>query len=395
MSGGHFPVVNSYPGPTVCVDLDGTLAPHGLDDGPDWALVGVLQRLHTHGWTVVVWSARPAAHHPGVVAWLRNQLLDELVGQVALGVKPAADIFLDDKGLLPPLAALHEQVELARTRDPVAAWTRCDTTTDFRAEMSSVPENPATPGYQDDPAFRVTVALSGGLDSTTAWAMAEVAGLPVDPVYVDTGSDYSPIERAICADILGKPLPAVELQVDYDHHAHIDVGRNAVIIWTLAQRMTAAGQWGQLWFANNAGFSETPSRGGDKSYRFFTTMQQLLTLNRMDVHLANPVGAMGKVDMVAWWCARGRVTEALRTFSCFHPVEGERCGGCWACFRWYVAFMANGVDPRHLFSNGGRWTRETVGRVLDPPPGLTYAPGRLAPYRQVLALHPEVIEPER
>lgn len=356
---GHFPVVNSYPTLSVAVDFDGTIAPDalGMDFGEPHAELGVLlRRLQGAGVYVVVHSARPPAHHPAVVAWLLEH--DFPHDQVALGAKPAVDLFIDDKGLLPPLRALEDLWWWrVQGRDPMN-FTKGAALGPLDEQMTACWENDEAPPVPEGlaEAFRVVVPVSGGLDSTVCWLMALEAGLPVQPVFVDTGATYINDEwRAVqqIADRLGQPVRRVNVPYGGDTWLHNHRARNAVIVLTLAQLMRTGGWWGEVWFGNLGEVNETPIYGGDKSHRWFLDVNQLLTLDGHDVRVVSPLGALSKTDAARWAAERGHAEVLLMTRSCYEA--GDRaCLSCLCCFRREFALMKAGL--LHDFD----------GRVIDP-----------------------------
>lgn len=249
-------------------------------------------------------------------------------------------------------------------------------------EQKMVPENP---DYREPiaPGFRVAIPVTGGMDSSTLWMMALEAGLPVEPVYVDVGQSYRAAEMAAVLDVLG-----VEPEVLYgptlgDGWKHVILGRNWHAIAAIAHWMTSRGLWGELWFGNLAG--ETPTVGGDKSSRFFTTTQHLLTMLGHDVQLHSPLRGLDKTDLVRWWAARGKVHLLARTKSCLHP-SGSACGRCQTCFRKMVAFEAAGYGDALTWDHTPDWAPfvEKYSRVMCDTPE-RYSPARIADTLAVIA----------
>lgn len=362
-------VQNHYDRPTICVDLDGTLAldAHGGNTvGPPLGvMVDACRRWRAQGWRIVVATARPQAHHPQVAAWLLANAVP--FDQLVLGSKPAADAFVDDRGLLLPMDAVDAWVAwlLHEREDPRGAlhaladgslhcrWTDA---------MEAVPENPQAAdvdgmhlaGQEAD--YRVVVLMSGGIDSTVAWWMAQEAGLPAEPLYVGLGQRYHHAEYCAVLTLLGEPPHHVMAPPVPTEWGHILPRRNAVIALAAAQWMASQGWWGELWLGNLAG--ETPAVRGDKSARWAATTQQLLAALGHDVQLVQPLRGLDKPDLVRWAQQRGlERTLLLDTWSCF-DVEADAespCGRCQACFRKMVAFEAAGVPTDDLWDCGTDW----------------------------------------
>lgn len=404
----HFPVSNHYGRKTVAFDMDGTLTqPTGSEvlGHANVPMVNLVRRLIGRGWQVVVHSARPASHNPTVRAWLADRLgpTDMAHVEVACGTKPAADVFVDDKGLMLPIDALEEVIEMS-VREPHQMWTETDLSLrPFTAEWLEVHDNPDWHGVEIDDRYRCVVPFSGGLDSLTCLAMAERAGLDPWPVYVDTGAPYSKHERSIIHHLairVGARTPdIVTVGVTYQTLAgYIDLGRNAVYLWELAQYAQRKGGWGEVWFGNVGDWQETPVRGGDKSLRFFTTMQHVLSGTGQDVRVVNPLIGMTKVDLVSWWAQRDLVDLAAQSFSCY-STGPEHCGRCRACFKRWVTFGAAG------FADLLRWPAGLVARPhaeafwrawrTDRSPSM--APGRyerVATFLRDVGMGPEMADDE-
>lgn len=350
----HLP--NNYLRPTVAFDFDGTLNvdSHEYEPGlPREDVCDLVARLRSDGWYVVVHSARPPTHHPVVTAWLDRHGVPH--DQVALGTKPSVDVYVDDKGLFPPLDALHEFIERRRQSDPLEALARGTSPTDFAHDIADTHENPKWTGRHGDDDFRVVVPLSGGMDSLTCWRMSTQAGYPTVPVYVSTGAPYTEKEIAVCRALVGDDLIVLRCEQNFVTYDYIDLGRNPIILWAVADFMAGEGWWGEIPFGNTADWSETPIRGGDKSLRFFGTMQALLTLEGRDVRVTNPVAGMNKADIVTWWAARGDLDVIRQARSCYSATEGH-CGRCRCCFKRWLAFEASGYNTDGMWPNGTDWT---------------------------------------
>jgi 7-cyano-7-deazaguanine synthase in queuosine biosynthesis len=282
--------------------------------------------------------------------------------------------------------------------DPRHQWTQDASSTEFRRQLHHrTPAITDTEGPSQDERFRVAVPMSGGLDSSTAYEMARTAGMPTVAYYVDTGAPYSRIERAKL-DERQIAYTAVNCDVEYFSDGVIDYGRNAVILYTVAEEMRIHHWWGEIWFGGYAGpGGEAPMRYGDKSHRFLLSFNHLLAA-RHDVQVCRPLAGMTKADMVAWWMSHDKLPEALRTFSCFEPqhdplirwttsdVGSQRCGHCIACFKWWAAFAANGYalhKDRQLFPQPPRFPHEYLS-MFKIEGAMEFAPGRLDWIREAL-----------
>jgi 7-cyano-7-deazaguanine synthase in queuosine biosynthesis len=337
-------VGNWYSQPSVGIDLDGTLCPDKRSpDRPDPYphMTRLLHAWRAAGYWVVLHSASPHSQYPNVKQWVDAHGLP--IDQIVLGGKPNTDVQIDDRGLLIPPHALEELVALRLTAaDPVEQWTAAPPVTQFRRDAENCGENPAYTG--DDPTgCAVVIPLTGGLDSATAYAMAREQQMPVRPVYIDTGVEYAADEIEVAGGI-APDLHVIRLPLAFPRrHQHILVGRNAALIWTAAQwaHQQEPGGYSELWMGNHG--DETKIAAGDKSIRFHTTMQHLLTAHGLDVHLCHPLQALSKTDLVRWWASRDRLDAALATRTCFTGTGGRgHCGRCWACLQRVLAFGCAG-----------------------------------------------------
>jgi 7-cyano-7-deazaguanine synthase in queuosine biosynthesis len=254
------------------------------------------------------------------------------------------------KPTLPPHAQQEfDTLNRYTPNNPYLAWSHGPWDTAFREE--SLPYSD-----RDDPRFRIIVPVSGGLDSATCYQMARMAGLPVEAVMVDTGVPYAARDLMAARTIAGDALTIVDLpQIQgWRTYDEVQVGRNSIIVWRLLEWARSFNWWGEIWFGNLGGnYLETPIVGGDKSYRWATTLQHLMTVHGHDFRLSSPLGGMSKSDLVSWWAARNQLPLALATRSCFADTA-EQCGRCWACLYRYVAFAARGyaIEVMYTYPHG-------------------------------------------
>jgi len=219
--------------------------------------------------------------------------------------------------------------------DPGAVWRLGRDDTAFRRQMLPHAD-------RDDPRFRIIIPVSGGLDSSTCYRMARAAGLPVEAVMAATGVPYARRDREAALRLTEGRLHMLEVGDDWTAVGDFQIGRNSIIVWRLLEWAHAHGWWGEVWFGHLGGnYLETPIVGGDKSFRWASTMQHMATANGFDFRLSSPLIGMSKADCVSWWAARGWLEDALAARSCFADMPGH-CGRCWACLYRYVAFAARG-----------------------------------------------------
>lgn len=235
-------------------------------------------------------------------------------------------------------------------------------------DQHAVPENPAVMlpedlgrMAEDRRTFRVIVPLSGGLDSSTLWLMAQEAGLPAQPVYVDAGQEYAVREYQSACEIAQAGIPRIPVPAEGKRFKHIIAGRNARIIHWVAAWASYQDWWGQIWLGNLAG--ESPATGGDKSARFLGTMQAILHDQGRDFHLLSPLCALDKPDLIRWWHDHDRANLLPLVKPCF-DADKRRCGRCQSCFRFFVAIVGSGMyDLRG--GNFAPFMREWFGEGWD------------------------------
>ena len=278
---------------------------------------------------------------------------------------PNADLQLGGSGLNPDprIAEDFIRIKVEGAAHWIDALTSGQLTSRFAENITDMAERKHRVQSVNDPNFRVYIPLTGGMDSSTLYVMAQESGYPVEPLYLDMGQSYSQIEIETAnrlAAKFGQDVQVIELMLNFKNFGEIMLGRNAAIILTLAERMRQNGNWGELWFGNLAG--ESPVTMGDKSRRFFNDMQQLLGLLNYDMRIMSPLIGMDKPDEVAYMKDRD-LDILIYSKSCFDPNELQ-CGKCSVCFRKWVAFAVHDVDISHLFPEGVD-IRETFAPYID------------------------------
>lgn len=299
---------------------------------------------------------------------------------------------------LPNSAALELGQLALHDGDPVAVWVDTNhAARPFTREWLEVHDNPQWDGSEDDPQWQLVVPMSGGLDSLTLLHRAQQSGLRPTPVYVDTGAPYTRSEITAARQLLelvelgADALVVVEVPCRFQTLAgYVDLGRNAVIAWTCAS-LFGPTRWGEVWFGNVSDWQESPIRGGDKSHRFFATIQQVVTMWGWDVRIQSPLTGQTKPDLLAWWAFHGRPDIAARSFSCYGPGPFH-CGRCRACFKRWLAFGAAGLDHLLMWPDGLDVAAhaDAFWRAVHTDPSPAMAPARWArPARFLAATHPD------
>lgn len=334
-----------FPERIIAVDYDGTMVPDQFPDHPEVTdeMRASIARFRELGYHVLINTSRDSLEAPKIAE-------NTGIPEVHTG-KPIADLYLDDKGLLPEPHLLEAFVEqyFETQLDYLHKLTAGELTSPYATNIANVPENPEYHEVLDDK-YRVYIPLTGGMDSTTLWQMGVESGVALQPIYLRCGQDYADLEEEKASELAekaGYQLEVVDLQMPFKKFDYILLGRNAAVIYTIASLMKERGQWGEIWFGNLAG--ESPIHNGDKSRRFFNDTQALLSLRGFDVRVCNPLIGMDKPDEVAFWTSRD-IETLVDTKSCF-STEHNQCGECQTCFRKWAAFAVHGRDVSDTFAN--------------------------------------------
>ena len=205
---------------------------------------------------------------------------------------------------------------------------------------------------------QIVVLLSGGLDSTLAFMIAEKQGYKPIGLFVDLGQPYRKKEFKVIKNLRARypdqiktlimPIISADAgnvpSIDVEGKAQIIEGRNLILA-------TAGAVYGDdLWICADLG---TLHHGcmADKSYRFFKTASESLSVAfDKPVVVRSPVGHLTKTQLVKLGLESG-ITEAeiSSTSTCYHPTL-KRCGECLTCFQRYVAMRLNGIKERHTIN---------------------------------------------
>ena len=203
-----------------------------------------------------------------------------------------------------------------------------------------VPEKPE--GYNFNfvkPRDTVAVLVTGGLDSSALYYMAEKSGRNVKAFYVDIGQPYA-YKEISALEIMGIPFELVKPDVKLDASKfwkHIIPGRNFYFLSLVAEMI----QGGEIWFGATNG--EMPVRGGDKSLAFIHHCNELFSHLPYKVEVKTPLAQMTKGEIVAWWKKHVPLEKLKVTVSCFDGEVGA-CGKCQSCLRKALAFASNRLE---------------------------------------------------
>src|SRR5262245_2897881 len=114
------------------------------------------------------------------------------------------------------IQAEEEHLAIISSVEPVYdQWTRDGPSTQVRSEVHTPTFDIEEPtDAPPDWSFQVAIPMSGGLDSSTCYAMARNAGLAPQAYYIDTGAPYSILERWSLSE-RGVEFVSEKLVVDY------------------------------------------------------------------------------------------------------------------------------------------------------------------------------------
>ncbi len=206
----------------------------------------------------------------------------------------------------------------------------------------------------------VLIPLSGGLDSLIAYERAVEQHADVLAFYVKLNTPYAQDELYA--------LDRLEIEYQVIDHGdwpqrwapyatrwqHILPLRNLLIIASVAQEVGI--RPGEIWLGATEG--EIPLSGGDKSLKFFKTVDTILASLPVAHSLEFPLRQETKSDLVAWWISSGRSRRRLlTTITCQAPIDGLACGACHACFNRWIALTNSGLhenlvsDPTGIPAN--------------------------------------------
>lgn len=190
------------------------------------------------------------------------------------------------------------------------------------------------------------VLFSGGMDSLIAW---EYLGRP-DRLYVRMNHRYQAEELRQISEL---SLPGNLILSDFGELGKYEKSDAEIPLRNLYLSMVAVNLgYLKVWLAIQKDEMSIP----DRTISFMHKASDLLSVLRGDtVSVGTPFEFMDKVDMVGWYVSEGKDVETLRnTWACYFPVGGKPCGGCGACFRRYVSFKENGIEPGYELTDGIR-----------------------------------------
>jgi 7-cyano-7-deazaguanine synthase in queuosine biosynthesis len=189
------------------------------------------------------------------------------------------------------------------------------------------------------PIYPDVCMVSGGLDSTIAWLVAQTLGKKPVPIYIDFGQVYKDVELQRLDELgIGKNrLIAFDYKIKalWDYYIPL---RNLIIMLTGLQ---VGGFGTNIWMGYVS--SEGP---GDKSPYWVGMAREYLSQYNSYLFLTN---IFTKVEWVKWAVSHGHLDEVLITYSCLNG-EVPQCGACKSCFKHAFALTEAGIDRNKVLN---------------------------------------------
>jgi len=214
--------------------------------------------------------------------------------------------------------------------------------------------------------MKISIMMSGGLDSYVAYYYAKNLGYEPLPIWIDIGQPYNKKEEA-AIDSFEFPVRKIKadlLRKEWDNLPTIDKqiipARN--LLFTIIGSMFSE----RIWIMALDG--EMHGKENDKTKKFFADTTALLTyvLNyfRPETIVETPFEKMSKTEVVRWALANGLTKEQLlKTSTCYHEKK-RNCGECGTCFKRWIAMKNNGIDEKYLTPPWlNSYAQETVGSM--------------------------------
>lgn len=232
---------------------------------------------------------------------------------------------------------------------------------------------------------RVSLMVSGGLDSYVAQHFALASGFQVEPIYVMLGHPYQKTEIAAVTEMYRQVtlvrsnyyLMAKEFSSDHiiwGRNAHLSLigGLHNPVVWLMALD------------------GEQNGAEGDKSKGFFVGMSHVLTASLTSLHgcpvvVESPFAEMSKAEVIAWALGNGVDREALfRTTSCYSETH-DKCGVCLTCFKRAAAFLLNDIEEPGYATNPfkSEYAKALSQRMRSPTRVMQFGYQRVLEFQQL------------
>ncbi|MFA5416939.1 MAG: 7-cyano-7-deazaguanine synthase [Bacteroidales bacterium] len=206
---------------------------------------------------------------------------------------------------------------------------------------------------------RISLLLSGGLDSYVAYYFAAAAGYSILPINIDLGHPYGHKEKEAI-----KKLGLIDRTLFLDCKVLSNAMGNQPTIdnWTIPARNLLLGTIGamyspEVWLCALSTEYNRVTKNADKSYEFFLMASGLLTFVcgmvqegetlRKETLFRSPFKNLSKREVIYWALNNGiSEVQLSKTTSCFDNTI-QACGKCPACFNRWVAMKLNGIEEPH------------------------------------------------
>jgi len=188
--------------------------------------------------------------------------------------------------------------------------------------------------------MKTMLLYSGGMDSYIAWHYLKKP----ETLYVDLGHVYRTNEIGA----INNTIPSTK-RIDCHIIGKYEKPDAEIPMRNLFLAMFAAAEgFDKIWLIVQRDEMSIP----DRSEEFFQDSSIMLSkLMGRSILVDSPFKSIDKTEMVAWYLKNvGDVGSLLLTVGCFYERIGH-CGNCGACFRRFVAFKNNGIDPGYKLSD--------------------------------------------
>lgn len=190
--------------------------------------------------------------------------------------------------------------------------------------------------------MRISLGVSGGIDSTIAYYWGLSQGFDVTPVFVNMGQPYAKKERESLvktgipfSEILINAFDLVETEINPENY--IIPGRNTLISSILAMSLPD-----EAWIVGMK--HENHIENIDKNEAFYRSATSTFSLSYgKTILVRSPFIEMAKEDVIGWAIQNSLGSVLTNTVSCYHPSLGQ-CGECAACIKRFVALFESGID---------------------------------------------------
>jgi len=227
---------------------------------------------------------------------------------------------------------------------------------------------------------KLTILVSGGLDSVIAYYYALAKGYKEDeifPLWLDLGQPYNWKEEEVIDRL---PFKVNKMHIDlvreeFDNVPTPESDKQIIPGRNLMFAVIGASFGKTVWLSALDGERNPFAKERDKSEKFFADATDLLTyvfnILRPETVLETPFRNMTKQEAVAWALDNGVSEELLMSTSTCYDDKEKACGECPTCFKRWVAMYGNGIYEEHSNANPpwlvfkkGSWHNEYVKTLI-------------------------------